>query len=257
MGTGPRPRRRRVPADGSRCYTATPRRQRRPSAGRGGELGQRQPGGQDSVRTANPVMFAPANSARPCGVTPLNFRRDNRRITQPDDPPPPPAGPAPYERCAHTCVGQQAGELGVDELDGGVGVVEADAEQFGVLGGGGLQAAEPLVQGLDGLAGMAFALGCCSACRAISCAALRAVSAAMPECVLYGDDGAPASRPGDVRPAAVRLVRRRGCSQILGGRRATRNVVCRVRPPRSGPALSTREPAPRRVSGRRGPAGLS
>ena len=47
-------------------------------------------------------------------------------------------------------LGEQAGELGVDELEGGVGVVEAGAEEFGVFGGGGLLVAEPVVPGRRG-----------------------------------------------------------------------------------------------------------
>src|SRR6516162_8496297 len=45
---------------------------------------------------------------------------------------------------------EEAGELDADELEGGVGVVQAGAEELGVLGGCGLQRGEPLVQRQDG-----------------------------------------------------------------------------------------------------------
>lgn len=58
-------------------------------------------------------------------------------------------------------LGEEAGELGIDQLQGSVGVVEAAAQDLGVLGSGVLQVAEPLVQDLDScLAGAAVALGC-------------------------------------------------------------------------------------------------
>src|SRR5436309_861641 len=57
-------------------------------------------------------------------------------------------------------LGEEAGELDVDEVEGGGGVVQAGAEELGVLGGCGLQGGEPLVQGQDGgLAGRAVLLG--------------------------------------------------------------------------------------------------